>query len=88
MTPTLPAEAVANPDGTYTIDCGPVFDEPEVHSVWTLHSTCEGWLASHPHDGWGQVRFATAADAAQAVLGDPTNCRLFDGRAYGEVYGQ
>jgi hypothetical protein len=81
-TPTMPAEVVDNGDGTYAIHEGGPY-----HGTWTIHSTCEGWVATHPTDGWYGARFATPQDVACAILGDPAPCRLFDGRLYGEVYG-
>lgn len=79
-TPTMPSEVVDNGDGTYTIP----------HAVggdWLIYDTGSGWTASHPQDGWEDARFATAEDVANAILGDPGPCRLWDGRQYTEVFG-
>lgn len=80
-TPTMPAEVVDNGDGTYSIPCGPPYFDN-----WLIYDTGHGWTATHPTDGWEDALFATPQDVAAAILGDPTNCRLFDGRTYGEVY--
>lgn len=79
-TPTMPAEAVANPDGTWTIP-----DPTSSAGDWTIYDTGEGWTATHPRDGWGDARFATATDVAVAILGTPLHCRMWDGSLYGEA---
>ncbi|GAA2637011.1 hypothetical protein GCM10010399_82730 [Dactylosporangium fulvum] len=74
-------------DGTYSI----VSDIPG-DGAWVLRDTGAGWEATHPRDGWlhlpGGVpcRWATAEDAAQAVLGDPADTLLVDGRRYWQVF--
>lgn len=67
-------EATANPDGTYTIAGDPQGD-------WTLRNTGNGWIATHPcdafndFDGGPDHLWASAEDAAHAVLGDPAKAR-------------
>lgn len=69
---------IANPDGSYSIPDPAHFDG---WGVWTLRDTGEGWTATHPHDGFNAddptdvPRWATAEDAAHAVLDDPTTAR-------------
>ena len=65
-------------DGTYTIEDGDL-------APWMLRDTGRGWEATHPNDGFDGHLFATAEDAAQAVVGDPSNTVLFDGRRFAEV---
>jgi hypothetical protein len=75
-------------DGTYTI----VPDRPG-DADWTIRDTGTGWAATHPDDGWFDqpdstpCRWATAEDAVTAVIGNPTEPGLFNGRTYQEVFG-
>jgi hypothetical protein len=78
-----------HPDGTYTI-----VSDVRGDADWTIRNTATGWEATHPDDGWFDqpdatpCRWATAEDAATAVIGNPTGTVLFDGRTYGEVFGR
>lgn len=64
-------EASANPDGTYTIKGGPGDPRCEDGGDWTLRDTGHGWEAVHEFDSFEGVLWASAEDAAHAVLGDP-----------------
>lgn len=61
-----------NDDGTYTITSDFPDDPP-----WTLRDTGAGWEPTHPDDGFEGTLFATAEDAAGAVLGDPAKVRQY-----------
>jgi hypothetical protein len=61
-----------NADGTYSIPDGPNFPN---WGVWTIRDTGHGWEATHPNDGFDGALWATANDAAGAVLGDPAKMR-------------
>lgn len=58
-----------NGDGTYTIK-----GDHELDGDWTLRDTGHGWAAEHPEDGFDNL-WASAEDAAGAVLGDPAKYR-------------
>lgn len=64
-----------HPDGTYTIP-----DPVEWASTggWTIRLCGNGWVALRdPRTTYHGVPFATAEDAAMAVLGDPAKaCRV------------
>lgn len=66
-----------NPDGTYTIADGPEFPG-HLRGEWTIRDTGQGWEAVHPHDGFDGDLFASAVDAATAVLGDPADARRWE----------
>jgi hypothetical protein len=68
---------IANVDGTYTIT-GDVDDSYAYDGPWTVRDTGAGWIAEHPRDGFDDDPFfATAGDAINAVLGDPTYARRY-----------
>jgi hypothetical protein len=68
-------EAIANPDGTYTIKGGDGDPGTEDGGDWILRDTGHGWEAVHEYDSFGGVLWASAEDAAHAVLGDPVKAR-------------
>lgn len=61
-------EVTAKPDGTYTITGDPA-------GTWVLRDTGAGWEATHPDDGFEGLLWASAEDAAHAVLGNPGTAR-------------
>ncbi len=69
-------DVTANPDGTYVIN-GEGADHPWVVYPWGGDN---GWRASSANDNFGKTRFATAADAIGAVLGDPAESTVVGGR--------
>lgn len=65
-----------NGDGTYVIV------DPTSDGDWLIYDTGEGWVGVHPEDSWEGARFATAADVAAAILGDPASCAMWGGGTY------
>lgn len=74
-------EVTRNGDGSYTIAGGPGDPRTEDGGDWTLLDTGDGWEATHEFDGFPfGMRWATAEDAAHAVLGDPATARKWGQR--------
>lgn len=68
-----------NGDGTWTI----ADENGRVHpGCWRIVPHGDGFRAFAPDDNFGATVFATPADAVGAVLGDPAESWVIDGRLW------